>query len=225
MNENLIKIIFSNLSRKILSSLDIKNKIYKRCMFSILPRCFHCNSAKDLRKCLCLEIICITCLNLNKNESCHQNCYIFENNGKDKTSDIYNVSKHPLPKNFEAKVIYYDASMIRTGIIFDKSIMDFQEDDNSPNHDIYYLLQDLRQFYTPERNFRDNGRDSDLRPGDELIIKRNNNSIAYYYNNSCILDHLMTHRADDQFYFFIHCRNMTSNSARIVYLVENLPNV
>ena len=64
----------------------------------------------------------MNCLQLGKNEECIQKCYLFQN-GLNYTNQIYNISKYPLPKNFEAKISFSSVDWVRTGITFNKDII------------------------------------------------------------------------------------------------------
>ena len=76
------------------------------------------------------------------------------------TTQIYNISKYPLPKNFEVKLHFNSVDWVRTGITFNKEIINGQTDLIYPKFDIYCLLKDLVKFYTFKsgwRNFFKNG--------------------------------------------------------------------
>ena len=81
--------------------------------FYIKP-CSLCNSDQDIKRCLCNECICANCLEENDISS-HRDCFAFMT-GLNYTNKIYNVSKKPLPRNFECKITFLGVHWIRVGI-------------------------------------------------------------------------------------------------------------
>jgi len=120
---------------------------HKERTFNIL-NCVICESSDNLRRCLCKKSICYKCLINGKNFECTNNCYVFSN-GLKITNQIYNISKYPLPKNFEAKILFHSVDWIRSGLTFNKEIGLDQNDSNCPQYDVYYILEDLIQDSTP----------------------------------------------------------------------------
>ena len=112
-----------------------------------LQNCCICNSNEDLRRCICKKTYCYRCLEEGDECECLKNCYLFNNN-LNYTTQTYNISKFPLPNNFEVKLHFSSVDWVRTGITFDKSIGDDEIDANCPLYDIYCILEDLVQFYT-----------------------------------------------------------------------------
>ena len=64
------------------------------------------------------------------------------------TTEIYNIPKYPLPRNCEVILNFKKLNMVRVGITFDKDIIKNKDNEYSPLYDIYYILEDLKQFYT-----------------------------------------------------------------------------
>ena len=80
-----------------------------------IPNCPICNSDENIRRCLCKKAFCKNCLIQGRNESCLKNCYVFQNSTNN-TTNIYNISKYTLPKNFEARILFNSVDWVRTGI-------------------------------------------------------------------------------------------------------------
>jgi hypothetical protein len=120
--------------------------------------CSICNSKKDLRRCLCKIIICQVCLSQGENENCKQTCYLFHDDSNT-TKQLYNISKQPLPMNFEALITFDKVNWIRTGITFDPNIVIDQTDANCPKFDIYYIIENLADFYSLKDSGREPSRD------------------------------------------------------------------
>ena len=189
--------------------------------FFILECCI-CGSSDNLRRCLCKKGICINCLNDGIKREHHQkNCYVF-NNGLNYTTETYNISKMPLPLNFEAKIYFKAVEWVRTGITFDRKIADDKTDVNCPAYDIYCILEDLVQFYTLNSkwkySFKKEGRS--LQQGDYITMRFKNGELRYLLNGidlGTVIKLNMTGKKD--MYLLVHCRNQKTR-AEIVYITE-----
>ena len=181
-------------------------------------QCSICDSADDLRRCLCKKIFCLKCLNERKNIDCQKSCYLFNNN-LNCINQIYNISKYPLPKNFEIKLFFSKVDWIRTGITFDEKIKNCQKDSNSPKFDIYYILNDLKQFYNSKgwKNIKGIGRK--LQTGDNMIISLINGKMYYNINGTQIdlIEHIPL--KEENIYLLVHDRYLESK-CNIEYITE-----
>ena len=185
-----------------------------------IKNCNFCNSNKDLKRCLCNETICTNCLEEN-NLNSHEKCFEF-NTGSVYTSKLYNISKNPLPLNFECKITFLSVGWIRVGITFEPKIEDFEEDANCPPYDIYCLLEDLRQFYTYKNKWKYvfKNKDLQLEQGDIMIMRFRNGELRYLINGEDlggVVKIPLIHQSD--FYLFIQCRSEKSK-AKIDYITE-----
>ena len=193
---------------------------YKERTFNIL-NCLICESSENLRRCLCKKSICYKCLINGKNIDCNNNCYIFSS-GLKFTSVIYNISKFPLPKNFEAKILFHSVDWIRTGLTFNKEIGSDQNDSNCPQYDIYYILEDLVQFYTKHYGWKNcfSKGIKNLKANDCMTLTLKNGELRYAINDidlgSVIKIDLSKKK---ELYLLIHNRNQKSK-AEIIYLSE-----
>ena len=185
-------------------------------------KCEYCSSNEFLRRCLCKKIICERCLETQKNKECIRNCYIFQN-GQNTTSTIYNLSKYPLPKNAEIKLYFEEIYWIRNGISFTTDIVNNQEDVNCPEFDIYYILEDLCQFYTLNGMWQNHfPRTQGLRKGDCMIITYKNGELQYFINDINLGPAVRINiEGKPDPYLLIHCRN-TKSKAEIVNITEIL---
>lgn len=193
---------------------------YKEKTFNIL-NCYFCESSDNLRKCVCKKSICLKCLYSGKNTDCINNCYLFNNQTKT-TNLVYNVSKFPLPRNFEVKIMFGGVDWIRTGISFSKDIVNDQNDSNCPQYDVYCILEDLVQFYTKHNGWKNcftrGGRS--LKTGDLMTISMKNGEMRYAVNDSdlgSVIKIDITKKKDA--YLFVHSRNPKSK-AEIIYISE-----
>ena len=151
-------------------------------------KCLYCGNKNDLTKCICNKYYCDKCIENNKNISCQNNCFLFDNNLNTLTS-YYQISKFPLPKNFEAKVHFNKVDMIRFGITFDTNIIKENiYDIDCPSYNIYYLYEGLYGFYSYEKGWLQNIFKSDrsLKGGDDLILKIKDGKIYYLHNGNSI---------------------------------------
>ncbi|MCQ2820104.1 MAG: hypothetical protein MJ252_22795 [archaeon] len=94
---------------------------YKYKTFNIV-NCIKCESSENLCRCVCKKSICMKCLQAAKNPECIKNCYLFHT-GLKSTSTTYHISKFPLPRNFEAKLLFTSVDWVRTGITFTKDVV------------------------------------------------------------------------------------------------------
>lgn len=188
--------------------------------FSIL-NCSFCGSNENLRRCICKKPICLRCLETGRNSDCIKTCYLFSNGSKT-TSNVYNISKAPLPNNFEAKIHFLTVDWVRSGISFDKNIVTDQADVNCPPFDIYCILEDLVQFYTKNSGWKNcfSKGTRQLKAGDSLTITLKNGELRYALNGidlgSVIKINMSKQR---EMYLFVQCRNEKSK-AEIVYISE-----
>jgi hypothetical protein len=193
---------------------------YKERTFNIL-NCFICESSENLRRCLCKKPICFKCLMNLKNIDCLQSCYVFHN-GYKYTSLVYNISKYPLPKNFEAKLYFVSIDWVRIGLTFTKDIINDQNDANCPQYDIYCILEDLVQFYTKANGWKNcfNRGSKNLKAGDYMTITLKNGELRYAINDvdlGSVIKIDMSKKKE--FYLLVHTRNPKSK-AEIVYISE-----
>ena len=114
--------------------MDLKKNINIKNIYN-LEKCCICKSNEDIRRCICKKIYCFSCLEKKENIDCLKNCYLFNNN-LNYTTQIYNISKYPLPKNFEIKLYFSSVDWVRSGITFNKEIINDQLDANCPKYDI-----------------------------------------------------------------------------------------
>jgi hypothetical protein len=182
--------------------------------------CSLCNSNTNIRRCLCKQCFCENCIKECNNTKCAKSCYVF-NNDMRKTSSIYNISKHPLPLNFEALIYYASVDWVRTGITFDKNIINFQSDENCPLFDVYCILEDLKQFYSQRTGWEGifNKQVKPLKAGDYMKIILKNGKMKFVVNNIIIGSVKIDMINKKEMYLFVHCRNDNS-SAEIVYITE-----
>jgi hypothetical protein len=193
---------------------------YKEKTFNIL-NCFICESSENLRRCVCKKSVCYKCLQNGKNTDCVQNCYTFQT-GLKYSSLTYNISKFPLPKNFEVKILFVCVDWIRTGITFSKDIITDQNDANCPQYDIYCILEDLVQFYTKHNGWKNlfSRGSRGLKAGDCMTITLKNGELRYAINDSDLGSVIKIDLSKKkEFYLLIHARN-TKSKAEIVYISE-----
>jgi len=186
----------------------------------VIKSCSLCGSDQDIRRCICHECICSNCL--EENEFClHRDCNSFMT-GLNYTTKIYNVSKKPLPINFECKITFLSVAWIRVGITFEPKIAEVDEDINCPPFDIYCILEDLKQFYTYKTKWKFvfNNKDIQLSKNDTMIMRFKNGELRYYINGED-LDNIVKIPLINQgpFYLFIQCRSDKSK-AKIDYITE-----
>jgi hypothetical protein len=189
--------------------------------------CSLCKSINNLRRCFCNKIFCENCLLNKKNESCKEEYLLFHNN-LNKLNSLYNISKYPLPKNFEAKIHFIDVEMIRIGITFDSNIVNEKKDINAPNYKIYYILQDLNNFFSyHERKWQKFFKFSNkLKNGDDLTIILNKGQLKYLINGEDLGKSYPIESSDldeEEMYLLIHRRNQYSQ-CEIKYICEIINN-
>ena len=152
-----------------------------------------------------------------------KNCYLFHT-GLKYTDVTYHIAKYPLPKNFEAKLLFTSVDWVRTGICFNADIVKDQTDANCPQFDIYCILEDLVQFYTKNSGWK-NCFPKGARPlkaGDYMTITLKNGEMRYAVNDQdlgSVIKIDMVQKKD--MYLFVHTRNIKSR-AEIVYICEIL---
>ena len=175
-----------------------------------------------MRKCLCKKLYCIKCLNEKKNIKCFQSCYLFNNN-LNYIDQIYNISKYPLPKNCEIKLNFSSVDWIRSGITFDKNIINQKSDDNEPNYNIYYVLEDLEQFYNLKQKWtRVKSFEKHLQAGDNMIITLLNEKMRYKVNGTQLDKEENIQMNDNkERCLLVHNRNLKSK-CNIAYITEIL---
>lgn len=183
--------------------------------------CAFCGSSEGLRRCLCKKIICERCLLSQRNIECNKCCYVFQG-GHNYTTTIYNISKYPLPKNCEIKIYFEEVNWIRTGITFDKEIINDQTDTNCPQYDIYCVLEDLVQLYTINGSWKScfTQRTRQLKKGDYMTVTFKDGELQFAVNDVDLgaTVKIDTSKKKDA-YLFVHCRNAKSK-AQILYIVE-----
>ena len=189
-------------------------------------KCLYCGIQKDLKKCICNKYYCDKCISNNKNISCQNNCFVFDNNLNTLTS-YYQISKFPLPKNFEAKVHFNKVHYIRFGITFDPNIIKEKDFDlNDPPYNIYYLYQGLTDFYTYEKGWLGQFFKSDrsLKGGDDLILKIKDGKIYYFLNGNFLGDPFILDKDkinNNNMFLLIHRRDGESEcQLRCIYELD-----
>ena len=146
-------------------------------------KCFYCQQPKAFKKCICKKYICDNCILYNENIKCRSECFLFNNN-TNKLNSYYNISKFPLPKNFEAKIHFIKVDMIRVGITFDSNIINEKDGElDSPPYNIFYKSNGAHKFYaygkgwinltTLNKLFKEN---------DYLIMKVRDGKLSYILN-------------------------------------------
>jgi len=183
--------------------------------------CSLCNSQEDIRRCICKKTYCYRCLDEGEENSCLKTCYLFNNN-LNYTNQTYNISKYPLPRNFEVKLHFSSVDWVRTGITFDKDIINDQTDVNCPQNDIYYILEDLVQFYTLKSGWKNcfNNESHVLKNGDNLTLTLKNGELRYTVNDDDLGGFVKVDLYDKkEIYLLVHSRNENS-SCQIVYISE-----
>ena len=182
--------------------------------------CSICGETNNLRKCLCKQIFCLKCLNGKKNTKCLKTCYLF-NNEYNYINTRYNISKYPLPKNFEIKLNYSVVNCIRAGITFDKNIIYFNSDADSPKYDIYYIYQGLDACYTLKGNWKHfKGNYRKLQAGDNIIITLFNKELKYKVNYIEInFSEKIPEDDNKEIYLLVHDRHQDSK-CNILYIAE-----
>ena len=199
---------------KIIKEMLIKNFNEKKCLF--------CRSKDNLKKCICGKYFCEYCISNNKNIQCKKECFLFNNNLNTLT-EFYQISKFPLPKNFEAKIHFIKVDMIRAGITFDSNIINEKEyNEDSPKYNIYY--KGLENFYTYKKGWISNyfKLDKGYKNGDDLIIKLKDGKLYYLCNGESIGDSysLDLDEIDNKnMYLLIHRRNNLSE-CKLEYIYE-----
>ena len=185
--------------------------------------CSICKNKSNLRRCLCQEYYCDNCILNNKIEKCLKECFLFNNNS-DKLSSFYNISKYPLPQNFEAKIHFTDVDQVRIGITFDPNIIREISDDNSPKYKIYYIHRDMRVFYDYHQNkwFRYFNGKNILKNGDDLTMILKDGKLGYLLNGKTIGEPYLVNSNDlngENMYLLVHRRNSNSQ-CELKYIYE-----
>ena len=185
--------------------------------------CAFCSSNKNLVRCLCKKIICERCLDSLINIECNKCCYIFHT-GHNYTSNVYNISKYPLPKNCEVKLYFEEVNWVRTGITFSKDIINDQTDANCPQFDIYCILEDLVQLYTMNGGWKTcfNKGYGPLKKGDYMTIIYKYGELQFIVNDNNLgtVIKIDAQKRKDP-YLFVHCRNPKSK-VQLLNIVEKL---
>jgi hypothetical protein len=187
-------------------------------------QCFFCGKKNDLKKCICNKYFCWKCMLDNKNNNCKKECFLFNNN-LNTLSSFYQISKFPLPKNFEAKIHFTKINKIRVGITFDPNIInETNYNIDSPKYNIYYKNQNSNWFYTYEKGWIEDyfSNDECLRDGDDMVIKLKKGNLSYYLNGKTIgksypLD--IAEINNKEIYLLIHRRDIESN-CQLKYIYE-----
>lgn len=186
--------------------------------------CYICYSKEHLRKCICNNYICENCIREKNNKNCINDCYTFKDNEKN-IKNYYNISKYSLPKNFNAQIHFSAVDWIRTGITFDKSIANETEDFNCPKYPIFYILENLSEFYEGEQGIWLTYFDSQtpLKADDYLNIQLKNGELRFFLNGNDLgksynLDKNILDKYDEM-YLLVHRRNEKSN-CEIIYIYD-----
>jgi hypothetical protein len=217
-NNNKDKNDNDNIKLKAKNKKTIDNNKQKKELF-----CSICKSNSNLKRCLCQEYYCDNCILNNKTEKCLKECFLFNNNSN-KLSSFYNISKYPLPLNFEAKIHFTDVDTVRIGITFDPNIIREIKDDNSPNYKIYYIHRDMRVFYDYHQKkwFRYFNGKNILKNGDDLTMILKDGKLGYLLNGKIIGEPYIVNSNDlngENMYLLIHRRNSNSQ-CELKYIYE-----
>ena len=200
------------------------NKLLKSKNNDLIQKiCSICKSKSHLKRCFCNKILCNNCLLNNKDELCQKEYYLFNNN-LNKLNSLYNISKYPLPKNFEAKIHFSEVNFVRIGITFDSKIANEKQDINSPNYKIYYLLQDMNTFFSYNENkwIKYFGGNNILKNEDDLTIILKNGELRYLLNGKDLGKSYIINDNDldkEEMYLLIHRRNKYSQ-CELKYIYE-----
>jgi hypothetical protein len=222
MNSNLFKIVLLNFEKhKIKHLKNQKNSTILKAFLSLRNTCKYCSEVCDLRKCLCGINFCLECIKTKpRDPKCIQECYIFMDDNNS-TKQIFNLSKHKMPKNFEATIRYNEISWARFGICYDVSIKECQIDSNDPKYNVYYILEDLKQFYDKKNWWKtySTTETEGLNKGDYLTIIFKNGKIRFLRNYVDIGFDYEISFADQSYepYLLVHTRNEKSE-AEIIYM-------
>ena len=157
---------------KNIESLELKNEINELKKENI-----------ELRKITNYQNDIINQLKEQMKSSSKKDYCLFHNNLKYITQ-IYNISKFPLPHNCEVVIHFTKVYWVRVGITLDKEIINKQKDYDNPKYDIYYILQDLQRFYTLKEHWKNifKGNNIGLQEGDNLTMILKNGIIKYSIN-------------------------------------------
>ena len=133
----------------------------------------------------------------------------------------YNISKCPLPTNFEVKLHFGQVDWVRVGITFDKEIINNQNDTNCPLYDIYYILEDFIQFYTLQKGWKNSFINTrPLRDGDNVIMTLKNGELRYSINDIQLNGFIKIDLSNkEEMYLLVHARNDRSK-CQIIYIAE-----
>ena len=182
--------------------------------------CSICGGTNNLRKCLCKELFCLECLNNKKNPECLKTCYLF-NKESNYINARYNISKYPLPKNFEIKLNFSVVDYIRAGITLDKNIINFKSDADSPKYDIHYISDGLSACYSLKGGWKYfKGFNRRLQAGDNIIITLFNKELKYKVNDIEINFTEKIPEVDNkEIYLLVHDRYQNCK-CNILYITE-----
>ena len=183
--------------------------------------CCNCNSNEDIRRCICKKHYCARCLDEAEELECIKTCYLF-NNDLSYTTQTYNISKYPLPINFEVKLHFSQVDWVRTGITFNKEIINDQSDVNCPQYDVYCILEDLIQFYTLKNGWKNCFRNENrpLKNGDFVTITLRDGELRYAINDEELDGFIKVDMYDKkEMYLLVHIRNEKSK-CQIIYISE-----
>ena len=150
-----------------------------------------------------------------KNNTLNNKIPFLFNNNLNYLTEIYNVSKNPLPSKFKAILNFTSVSSIRIGISLDKDIIKDKIDKNKPLYNVYYISEDLNQFYNLDNGWRSNVFKWDgekLKKGDNLAIIFIDGNLAYSVNGKKLEGSVKVKEYDKkEIYLLIHRRNTESN--------------
>ena len=185
--------------------------------------CLNCGTKNDIKKCICGKYYCPTCISNEINIECKKQCYLFNNN-LNTITEYYQISKFPLPKNFEAKIYYNkidNNEPIRVGITFDKNIIyEKTYSLDSPKYNIYYRGN---RFYSYEKGWSDLFHsDKNIKKEDYLTLKVKDGKLSYCLNGISLEDSYLINSNDinnKEMYLLIHRKNKV-NECQIIYLYE-----
>ena len=188
-------------------------------------KCFYCGQSKAFKRCLCKKYICDYCILYNENIKCRNECFLFNNN-TNKLNAYYNISKFPLPKNFEAKIHFIKVDMIRVGITFDSNIINEKDGYlDSPPYNIFYKSNGVKRFYAYGKGWIDlTTLNKCFKDNDYLIIKVTNGELSYILNGEDLGNSFSLNQKDinsKKIFLLIH-RIETESQCELKYISEIL---
>ena len=145
------------------------------------------------------------------------------NNNLNYPTQIYNISKFPLPLNCEVLLHFTKVNYVRVGVTFDKEIINNLTDENSPLYDIYYIDHNLKQFYSLTYGWKEcfnSNNNIIFKSGDNLAMILKNGTIKYAINRKELEGSVKVEIYDKkEMYLLVHNRKEHSE-CEIKYIRE-----